>query len=160
MSDNPFKFFTGEQHQQPFLGSFDAFNKMWQETLQKTSLNAAPATATVEDLDKQIDALRNVENWLSLNLSVVKNTIQGLELQRANLQSFQEMMQKQDILQEAGQQWWRSLQEQFAGFLQSYEKQLSSTDTAAVEKTAEKSSVTPSDKTSTKPKRKPARKKG
>lgn len=161
MSDNPFKFFTDEQLQQPFLGNLDAFNKAWQEVVQKNTLDATQATATAEDLDKRIEALRHVENWLSLNLSVVKNTIQGLELQRANLHSLQEMMQKQDVLQEAGQQWWQSLQEQFTHFLHEYAEQTSSSmASSSVEKASKKSSVTPSHTESAKPKRKPTRKKG
>lgn len=39
----------------------------------------------IEDLDKRISELKHVENWLNLNLNVVKTTIQGLEVQRATL---------------------------------------------------------------------------
>ncbi len=42
-------------------------------------------TMDVEDLDKRISELKHVENWLNLNLNVVKTTIQGLEVQRATL---------------------------------------------------------------------------
>jgi hypothetical protein len=42
-------------------------------------------TMNVEDLDKRISELKHVENWLNLNLNVVKTTIQGLEVQRATL---------------------------------------------------------------------------
>ena len=42
-------------------------------------------TMDVEELDKRIQELKNVENWLTLNLNVLKTTIQGLEVQRATL---------------------------------------------------------------------------
>ena len=42
-------------------------------------------TMDVEELDKRIQELKNVENWLNLNLNVLKTTIQGLEVQRATL---------------------------------------------------------------------------
>ena len=38
-------------------------------------------TMDVEELDKRIQELKNVENWLNLNLNVLKTTIQGLEVQ-------------------------------------------------------------------------------
>lgn len=46
-------------------------------------------TMDVEELDKRIQELKNVENWLNLNLNVLKTTIQGLEVQRATLGALQ-----------------------------------------------------------------------
>lgn len=42
-------------------------------------------TMDVEELDKRIKELKSVESWLTLNLNVLKTTIQGLEVQRATL---------------------------------------------------------------------------
>jgi len=42
-------------------------------------------TMDVEELDKRIAELKSVESWLTLNLNVLKTTIQGLEVQRATL---------------------------------------------------------------------------
>lgn len=137
MNDDLFKKIFSEQNfQQPFFGSFEAFNKAWQETLQKTQTGFTQPSVTIEELDKRIEALKNVENWLNLNLSMVKNTIQGFELQRTNLQSLQEMMQQKEVLQAAGQQWWQSLQEQFNQFLQTHTQQVQQT-TADILKTAD-----------------------
>ncbi len=121
MSDSKNMFdqiFNAEHFKNPFFGNAEAFQKAWQDTLQKNQIGFSQSSEqSIEELDKRINELKSVENWLSLNLSMLKNTIQSLELQRTNLQSLQEMMQNNDALQAAGQQWWNSLQEQFQAFL-------------------------------------------
>ncbi len=57
--------------------------------------NGAMPTFDIEELDKRIKDLKSVESWLSLNLNVLKSTIQTLEVQRATLmaiKSFGEAM--------------------------------------------------------------------
>ena len=39
----------------------------------------------VDELEKRIKDLKSVENWLNLNLSILKSTIQGLEVQHATM---------------------------------------------------------------------------
>jgi hypothetical protein len=39
----------------------------------------------IDELEKRIKDLKSVENWLSMNLSLLKTTIQGLEVQHATL---------------------------------------------------------------------------
>ena len=43
----------------------------------------------VSEVEKRIAELRLVENWLTMNLSVLRMTIQGLEMQRATLAAMQ-----------------------------------------------------------------------
>jgi len=50
-----------------------------------SGLNSAMPTFDIEELDKRIKDLKSVESWLSLNLNVLKSTIQTLEVQRATL---------------------------------------------------------------------------
>jgi hypothetical protein len=38
-----------------------------------------------DDLEKRIKDLKSVENWLNLNLNILKSTIQGLEVQHATM---------------------------------------------------------------------------
>jgi hypothetical protein len=47
----------------------------------------------LEELDKRIKDLKSVEAWLSLNLNVLKTTIQGLEVQKATLSALQDIAQ-------------------------------------------------------------------
>lgn len=140
MSDNKSifdTFFSPENFQQPFLGNLEAFNKAWQDTVQKSQSEFTQPPLTVEDLDKRIQSLKSVENWLNLNLAMLKNTIQSLELQRTQLLSFQEMMQNSDALKTAGQQWWQSMQEQFQQFLHTQSQSLNtSTDSTSKAKPA------------------------
>jgi len=50
---------------------------------------AALPTLDIDELDKRIQDLKSVENWLNLNMSVLRSTIQGLEVQRATLAALQ-----------------------------------------------------------------------
>jgi hypothetical protein len=50
-----------------------------------SGFNGAMPTFDIEELDKRIKDLKSVESWLSLNLNVLKSTIQTLEVQRATL---------------------------------------------------------------------------
>ena len=56
---------------------------------------AAMPTLNIEELDKRIQDPKSVENWLQMNMNVLRSTIQGLEVQRATLaalKSFSEAM--------------------------------------------------------------------
>jgi len=46
-------------------------------------------TLNVDEIDKRIADLKSVENWLNMNLNVLKMTIQGLEMQRNTLSAMQ-----------------------------------------------------------------------
>ena len=48
----------------------------------------APSAGTSE-LERRIAELKSVENWLNLNLNVLRMTIQGLEMQKAGLAAIQ-----------------------------------------------------------------------
>jgi hypothetical protein len=50
-----------------------------------SGFNGAMPTFDIEELDKRIKDLKSVESWLSMNLNVLKSTIQTLEVQRATL---------------------------------------------------------------------------
>lgn len=79
---------------------------------------AAMPTMDLEDLDKRISDLKAVDQWLSLNLQLLKSTIQGMEIQRgtlAQLQAMQSSMQAPSG--ETGHQagmLWANLQNQFS----------------------------------------------
>ncbi|MCL4799540.1 MAG: hypothetical protein KJ025_08130 [Burkholderiales bacterium] len=49
--------------------------------------------ANAADVEKRIADLRSVEHWLTLNLNVVKMSIQGLEMQHATLAALQSVQQ-------------------------------------------------------------------
>ena len=95
-------------------------------------------------IDKRIEDLKTVEQWLSFNLNLVKSTIQGLEIQKGTLaaiQSFQQSMQdftqppasasekagdaqsepspslNQAAMAQASD-WWNGMQQQFQHFVQ------------------------------------------
>ena len=48
-------------------------------------------TLDVSEIDKRIAELKSVETWLSMNLNLLKMSIQGMEMQRATLSAMQGM---------------------------------------------------------------------
>jgi hypothetical protein len=48
----------------------------------------APKTA-MSEVDRRIAELKSVENWLNMNLNVLRMAIQGLEMQKAGLAAMQ-----------------------------------------------------------------------
>lgn len=79
--------------------------------------SAAMPTMDIDELDKRIADLKAVDQWLSLNLQLLKTTIQGMEVQRgtlAQLKAMQSSMQgpAEDVGHQAGALW-ANLQNQF-----------------------------------------------
>lgn len=68
------------------MGSMDFVKKAWSSF--NLPANLAP-TMDVDELDKRIADLRAVEQWLNVNLSMLRGTIQGLEVQRGTLAAVQ-----------------------------------------------------------------------
>lgn len=52
---------------------------------------AAP-TLHVSEIEKRIADLKSVEDWLNLNLNVLRMTIQGLEMQKSTLAAMHDVM--------------------------------------------------------------------
>jgi hypothetical protein len=69
---------------------FEFLKKMWGPMGNSLPGMVTP-TLDVNEVDRRIDELRSVETWLSMNLNVLKMTIQGLEMQRATLTAFHAM---------------------------------------------------------------------
>lgn len=42
------------------------------------------------EIERRIAELRSVENWLNMNLNVLRMTIQGMEMQKSGLEALQE----------------------------------------------------------------------
>lgn len=128
-SFNPFEFLTTPWGKLPLGSAMPGMN----------SFNATD----LKELDKRIQELKAVEQWLSLNLNLLKTTIQGLEVQRgtvAAIQSFTESMTKgsneaasptafssppkpesassNSAANEQAAYWWESMQQQFSQMMQ------------------------------------------
>src|SRR5438445_3247728 len=72
--------------QKPPQDPFEMFRRLW-GPLGVPLPGMAMPTLDPQELDKRIADLRSIEAWLSMNLNMVKFSIQGLELQRAALQA-------------------------------------------------------------------------
>ncbi|MYN12766.1 transcriptional regulator, partial [Pusillimonas sp. TS35] len=84
----------GDTASNPLLASMEMMRQAWQ-AMAGLGSRLEPGLGvpmSVEDLDQRISDLRAVENWLRLNLSMLSNTIQGLEVQRATLATFKSFM--------------------------------------------------------------------
>ena len=69
---NPFEFLSTPWGKLPLGAAGGAFNP-----------------TDIREIDKRIQELKTVEQWLSLNLSLLNTTIQGLEVQRGTLAAIQ-----------------------------------------------------------------------
>ncbi|MGO1765940.1 MAG: PhaM family polyhydroxyalkanoate granule multifunctional regulatory protein, partial [Advenella sp.] len=87
----------------PIMQSLDMMNKAWQQFAQMQHAGnpvfSMPPALNPEDLDKRIQELKSIESWLTMNLSMLSGTIQGLEIQRASihtLKTFVDTLQTQN----------------------------------------------------------------
>ncbi len=83
-----------------FNQSLDMFKTMWGQSAAGQAgqfpftadaskaaggFGAAFPGLDIDELEKRIKDLKSVENWLNLNLNILKSTIQGLEVQHATM---------------------------------------------------------------------------
>jgi hypothetical protein len=59
-----------------------------------------PPLLDAGEIDKRIADLRSVETWLTMNLSMLRMSIQGLEMQKATLSTLQSMQATQGAAQQ------------------------------------------------------------
>jgi len=105
----------------PLQDPFEFLKKLWSPMGLPMPGVVAPLLDPKE-IDKRITDLKSVENWLNMNLNVLRMTIQGLEMQRATLAAFQSMQPssagesaKADpaaAAASAAEAWWSLLQSQ------------------------------------------------
>lgn len=105
---------------------FEMFRRLWGPLGVPVPGMAMP-TLDPAEVDKRIADLRSVEGWLTMNLNMVKLSIQGLELQKTALQAMRSAADaaKPGAAGEAGKQgaeamqammWpWAAMQQAMAG---------------------------------------------
>lgn len=87
----------------PLLASMEMMRQAWAGLTGPGGLTQSlPMTSptNLEDLERRITELRSVESWLSMNLSMLTSTIQGMEVQRstiATLRSFVDSVSNLDM---------------------------------------------------------------
>ena len=74
--------------QTPPQDPFEMFRRLW-GPLGVPIPGMAMPTLDPEEVEKRINDLKSVEGWLTMNLNMVKLSIQGLEMQKATLQAMQ-----------------------------------------------------------------------
>lgn len=75
----------GEAAHNPLFAGLEMMRQAWQGMAGNGFEAQGVPLMSIEDLDRRIGELRSVQNWLQLNVSILGNTIQGLEIQRATL---------------------------------------------------------------------------
>lgn len=63
---------------------FEMFRRLW-GPLGLPAPGMAMPTLDPQEIEKRVSELRSVESWLSMNLNMVRFSIEGLELQKAAL---------------------------------------------------------------------------
>ena len=79
---------TGENASNPLLASMEMMRQAFAGLSGAGGLTAGmPMSPPMnpEELERKIAELKNVENWLKLNLSMLSSTIQGMEVQLATI---------------------------------------------------------------------------
>ena len=76
--------------QTPSQDPFELLKRMWAPMGLPMPGMVAPLL-DIAEIDKRIADLRSVENWLNVNLNVLRMTIQGLEMQKSTLAAFRAM---------------------------------------------------------------------
>ncbi|HET7298662.1 MAG TPA: PhaM family polyhydroxyalkanoate granule multifunctional regulatory protein [Burkholderiales bacterium] len=74
---------------------FEMFRRLWGPLGVPIPGMAVP-TFDPREVEKRISELRSVEAWLTMNLNMLKFSIQGLELQRAALQAMKDVSQPKE----------------------------------------------------------------
>lgn len=72
--------------------SVDFIKKMWGGMGIPGMPGMVVPTLSVEEIDKKVADLKAVEGWLSLNLNMLRGTIQGLEVQSATLSALKSIV--------------------------------------------------------------------
>jgi hypothetical protein len=113
---------------QPF-NPFEFLNTPWGKL---PVANPSMPGTDINELDKRISELKNVEQWLTLNLNLLRTTIQGMEIQRGTLAAISAFGQSfttndADSKTPAGTSappgleqatmWWNQMQDQFGQML-------------------------------------------
>jgi hypothetical protein len=88
----------------------------------------AMASSDPTELEKRIADLKTVEQWLDFNLTLLRTTIQGLEIQRGTLlalKAWQNQGSESDAASTGGNDpgadanlWWTAMQDQFQQLMQ------------------------------------------
>ena len=72
---------------------FEFFQKMWNPMALPIPSMFQP-TMDVEEIEKKIQELQAVENWLKMNLTFVQMTTKTLEMQKSALDTIHESVQQ------------------------------------------------------------------
>jgi hypothetical protein len=67
---------------------FEFLKNLWGPMGLPLAAVMAP-TLIPDEVERRIAELKSVENWLNMNLNVLRMTIQGLEMQKAGLAAMQ-----------------------------------------------------------------------
>ena len=100
MSNDPFNFNFPFVNKMPddmgdpnlMLNSMKMMGQAWQN-FATVAPQASGIAIDPKELDKRIEELKAVEAWLKLNLSMLSSSIHSLEIQKANLQHFNSLME-------------------------------------------------------------------
>ena len=107
--------------QPSFPDPFEFLKRMWTPLGLPMPGIVAPLL-DANEIDKRIGDLKSVEQWLNMNLNVLRMTIQGLEMQKATLAAMRAMQPNASAAQKqeapgpetpasAAEAWWNLFQQ-------------------------------------------------
>ncbi len=93
---------TGEASSNPLFASMEMLRQAMSGLSQVGGAMGVPAslspTLNPEELERRIQELKVVENWLKLNLSMLSSTIQGMEVQLATISTIRAFVGADGVL--------------------------------------------------------------
>lgn len=100
----------------PLPDPFEFVKKLWNPMGLPMPGMITP-TLDIDAVEKKITDLKSVENWLNLNLNMLRLSIQGLEMQKNTLTAMKAMQPGAEATAEAGKNsfadptaWWSMMQ--------------------------------------------------
>jgi hypothetical protein len=94
---------------------FEFLKSLWNPMGLPMGSMATP-TLSIPEIEKRISDLKLVENWLSINLSTLRMSIQALEMQKAALDAMQKAQAPGSPANVAMEAWMKMMQGAAGGF--------------------------------------------
>ncbi|MDX3907050.1 MAG: transcriptional regulator [Pigmentiphaga sp.] len=83
----------------PVLQSMEMMRQVWNSLTTLSQTAPVSPSMGLDELDRRITDLRAIENWLNLNLAMLRGSIQGLEVQRATISTLRSFVQTANVAQ-------------------------------------------------------------
>ena len=113
--------------------NLDDIFSAWATINENFLRNREAQTNTIDSIEKKILELKSVENWLNMNLDILRATIQGMEMNLVSLKALRGTGEdvkspnedennscfeySPDMIEKASKVWWGNIENQMQNFI-------------------------------------------